>query len=139
MVRHTRTGSTLRPPSHRTPTRPHTSSTTPEITPPVPSDPPGVHPDTDPIASKWQRLASTDQQSPDFLPLLLSLTRGTGHSSTTRLRGDDAEITLGALDQVLLAHFLWRGNSEVVTYIILSSSFLVAVKSQTNVNVKPSV
>ena len=52
------------------------------------------------IASQWQRLASTDRRSPDFLPLFLSLTTETNRSSTTKLRGDDAKITLGALDEV---------------------------------------
>ena len=41
-----------------------------------------------------------DRQSPDFLPLLLSLTRGTDCSSTIKLRGDDAKATLGVLDEV---------------------------------------
>ena len=54
----------------------------------------------DPIASQWQRLASMDRQSPDFSSLLSSLITGTNRSSTTKLRGDDAKVTLDALDQV---------------------------------------
>ena len=42
-----------------------------------------------------------NRQSPDFLPWLLSLTRGTDCSSTMKLRGDDAKATLGALDEVV--------------------------------------
>ena len=59
-----------------------------------------VPPDVGPTVSQWQRLASTDRRSPDFLPLFLSLTTEASRSSTTKLRGDDAKITLGALDEV---------------------------------------
>lgn len=65
-----------------------------------PDNPQGVIPSVDPIALKWQQLASTDQQSPDFLPLLSFLTTGDNRSLTTRLRGNDARIALGALDEV---------------------------------------
>ena len=72
-----------------------------ETTPPRgPDKPQTLIPSVDPIASKWQQLASTDQQSPDFLPLLSSLTTGANRSLTIRLRGDDAKIALGALDEV---------------------------------------
>ena len=54
----------------------------------------------DPIASRWQQLASMDRQSPDFLPLLSSLTGGTNRSSTIELRGEDAKVTLSTLDEV---------------------------------------
>jgi len=59
-----------------------------------------VIPSVDPIASKWQQLASTDQQFPDFLPLLSFLIAGDNRSLTTRLRSNDAKIALGALDEV---------------------------------------
>jgi len=65
-----------------------------------PDDPQAVIPSVDPIASKWRILASTDPRSPDFLPLLSSLTAGDNLSLTTRLRDDDAKIALGALDEV---------------------------------------
>lgn len=67
--------------------------------PPILDDPSGVLPDTDQIAPKWQLLASIDRESPDFLPLLSSLAR-TDRYLTTKLRGDDAKITLCALDEV---------------------------------------
>ena len=66
----------------------------------IPHDLPQVLPTTDPIASEWQRLASMDRQSPDFLPLLLTLTAGGNQSPTTKLRGENARIVLSALDEV---------------------------------------
>lgn len=66
----------------------------------TPGEPPKGLPNTHPIASEWQRLASTDQHSPDFLPLLSSLTTGTAHRSTSKLRDESAKITLDALDEV---------------------------------------
>lgn len=65
----------------------------------IPNDPPKVTPDMNPITSRWQRLALMDRHSPDFLPLLLLLTTA-DRSLTTTLRGDDAKIALGALDEV---------------------------------------
>ena len=41
-----------------------------------------------------------NQQSPDFLPLLSTLIAGDNRSSTIKLRGDDAKIVLGAIDEV---------------------------------------
>ena len=64
------------------------------------NDSPEVLPSVHLTVSRWQQLTSMDQQSPDFLPLLLSLTTGANRSSTTALRGDDAKITLSALDEV---------------------------------------
>jgi hypothetical protein len=66
----------------------------------APNDPPEDPSDMNPIVSQWRRLASMDGRSQDFLPLLSSLITGTNRSSTTDLRGDDAKITLGALDDV---------------------------------------
>ena len=54
----------------------------------------------DPIASKWQGLASMDQHSPDFIPLLSSLIARAGHLSTMKLRDGSAKIALDALDKV---------------------------------------
>lgn len=54
----------------------------------------------DPIASQWRQLSLMDQGSPDFLPLLSCLIAGAGHLSTTELQGEDATITLDALDKV---------------------------------------
>ena len=56
-------------------------------------------PDPPIIPQLWQRLASMDQHSPNFLSLL-SLLMTADHSLTTSLRGDDAKATLGALDEV---------------------------------------
>ena len=54
----------------------------------------------EPIASKWQNLASMDQRSPDFLPLFSSLITGAGYLSTTKLLDGSAKITLDALGEV---------------------------------------
>ena len=54
----------------------------------------------DPIASKWQRLASTNQDSADFLPFLSSLITPAGRLSTTKVRSRNAEVALDALDKV---------------------------------------
>ena len=70
-----------------------TSSTTP-------NDPPEVLSTVDPIASEWQRLASMDRQSSDFLPLLSILTAKANQSSTINLRGENARIVLSALVEV---------------------------------------
>ena len=67
---------------------------------PTPDEPPETLPNMDPAASQWQQLALMDRQSPDFLPLLSLLITGTNRSSTIALRGDDAKIALGALDEV---------------------------------------
>jgi len=67
--------------------------------PPISDDPPDVHPVIDPITSQWKRLAAMGRESPDFLRLLPSLITGTNRSSTIKLRGDDAAIALGALDE----------------------------------------
>ena len=111
------------------------SSPTPNDSPEVlPSVLPSVHP----IVSRWQRLASMDRQSSDFLPLLLSLTTGANRSSTTALRDDDAKITLSTLDQV--SHpFFGRENGQVVTYIMPPASFLGTEKSRINAIMAPSM
>ena len=66
----------------------------------TPDDPPEILPIVDPVACQWQQLALADRQSPDFLPLLSLLTTGTNRSSTIALRGDNAKVVLGALDEV---------------------------------------
>ena len=53
-----------------------------------------------PIASNWQKLASMDQHSPGFLPLLSSLITGPGNIPTTELRDKSARAALDALDRV---------------------------------------
>jgi len=67
--------------------------------PATPDDPPEAL-IMDPIASEWQKLASMDRQSLDFLPLLSTLTAGGNQSPTTKLRGENARIVLNALDEV---------------------------------------
>lgn len=80
---------------------PALSLRSPETTSPRgPDNPLAVISTVDPIASKWQQLASMDRRSPDFPPLLSSLTTGDNRIPTTKLRGDDAKIALGALDEV---------------------------------------
>jgi len=79
-----------------------------------------------------------ERESPDFLPMLLSLTTGTGRSSTTNLRGDNAKVTLGALDEVGYPFAVAR-EWPVVIYVPPSTRFLRMVKSQTDTNVTPSV
>ena len=59
-----------------------------------------VAPILDPTALRWQRLASMDRQSPDFLPLLSDLTDAANQSLTTELRDESARIALGALVEV---------------------------------------
>lgn len=54
----------------------------------------------DPIASKWRGLASMEQDSPDFIPLLSSLITGDDHLPTTKLRDGSAKVALDALDKV---------------------------------------
>lgn len=65
------------------------------------------------IVSQWQWLAAMDRQSPDFLPLLSFLIAKDKRSLTAGLRGDDAGVTLGLIDEVspLLA-------MKAITYII---------------------
>ena len=62
----------------------------------TPEDPPALPP----IVSEWQRLVSMNSQSPDFLPLLSTLTTGVNRSSTIKLQDENARIVLGALDEV---------------------------------------
>ena len=68
--------------------------------PGTPNDSPEILPIVDPIASGWQRLASMDRHSPDFLPLLSILAAKDNQSSTIKLRGEDARIALSALVEV---------------------------------------
>ena len=97
-----------------------TSSPSPNDSPEVlPSVLPSVHP----IVSRWQQLASMDRQSSDFLLLLLSLTTGDNRSSTTALRGDDAKITLGALDEVGRPFFESREWPDGNLYYIIRQLF----------------
>ena len=91
----------------------------------------------DPIASQWQRLASMDRRSPDFLPLFSFLTTWANCSSTAKLRGDDAKITLGALDEVR-CHWLSERVGEWLG-IYPRCRLSGVVESQSNVNVMPSV
>jgi hypothetical protein len=86
------------------------------ISPPAPNDPSEDSPDMNPIVSQWQRLASMDGLSHEFLPLLSSLIIGTNRSSTTNLRGDDAKITLGALDDVSYSF-----STKTMTYVVPSA------------------
>ena len=71
------------------------------------------------IVPRWQQLASMDQQSPDFLPLLSSLTAEVNRSSTTMLNGDDARITLSVMDKVSPACAV-----KTITYITSSAQVL---------------
>ena len=91
----------------------------------------------DPIASKWKQLASMDRQSPGFLPLILFLIAGANRPLTIRLRGNDAKITLGALDEVSLPSVAAR-NGQVLTPVVLSTRFLGTVKSRSDMNAIPS-
>ena len=104
------------PPDPTSPTYDPDSGTTSS---PSSNDSPEVVPSVHPIVSWWQQLALMDRRSPDFLPLLLSLTTGANRSSTTALRGDDAKITLSALDEVGRPFFKareWPGGNQY--YII---------------------
>ena len=66
----------------------------------TPDGPPEIPPILDPIVSEWQRLASMDSRSPDFLSLLSTLTTGVNRSSTIKLQDENAKIVLSALDKV---------------------------------------
>jgi len=87
--------------------------------PAVPNDPPEVISDTSLIVSRWQRLASMDRQSPDFPPLLSSLTADGNRSSTTGLRGDNARVTLNMIDEVSSAF-----AGKATTYVTPSAQVL---------------
>jgi hypothetical protein len=69
-------------------------------------------PDASPILSQWRRLASMDQQSPDFIPLLLSLTSQDKRSPAIKLSRADAKATLDIMDQASLAC-----SVKAVTYV----------------------
>ena len=60
-----------------------------------------------------------DQQSPDFLPLLSSLTAKFNRSLTTKLLDDDARIVLSVMDEVSSAC-----AAKAITYIISSTQVL---------------
>ena len=77
-----------------------TSRSAEEALPHPPDDFPEAPGDNNPIVSQWRQLASTNTRSPDFRPLLLSLTSEVGRSLTTALCGDDAGDTLGIMDKV---------------------------------------
>ncbi|KAF9781287.1 kinase-like domain-containing protein [Thelephora terrestris] len=69
---------------------------------PVASDGPReVQSDLSPIVSLWRGLASMDRQSPEFLPLLSSLTVGDYKSLTIKLQHSDARDILTIMDEVL--------------------------------------
>ena len=72
-----------------------------------------------PAVPQWQQLASMDQQSPNFLPLLSSLTAEVNRPSTTKLCGDDARITLSIMDEVSSACV-----TKAITYITSSIQVL---------------
>ena len=67
---------------------------------PAPDTSPEVPPDMTPIFLQWQKLTSIGRESPDFLPLLSSLTAEVNRSSTVKLCGDDARIALSVTDEV---------------------------------------
>ena len=81
-----------------------------KILPAVPDDSPEDPPDV--IVAQWQRLASMDPQSPDFLPLLSSLTTDDDRSPTIKFCGDDARVTLGVIDEVSSAFVV-----KAMTYV----------------------
>ena len=58
-----------------------------------------------------------DQQSPDFLPLLSSLTTEVNRFLTTKLRDYDARIALSVMDKVSSAC-----ATRTIAYIIMSST-----------------
>jgi len=60
-----------------------------------------------------------DQQSPDFPPLLSSLTAEVNRSSTTKLHGDDARIALSVMDEVSSAC-----AAKAITYVTSSTQVL---------------
>jgi len=61
----------------------------------------------------WKHLASMDRQSPDFLPLLITLTAAANRPLMTTLRDDDARITLSAMDEVSYSF-----SVKAITYVV---------------------
>ena len=84
------------------------------------------------IVSEWQRLASIDKESPDFLSLLSTLMTDVDRPSTIKLQDENARIVLGILDEVGTSS-AWRSN-RMVTYTAFSASFSEMIESQTNTN-----
>ena len=92
----------------------------PEMIFPVASDDPREdQPDVNRIVSRWQDLASMDQQSPDFHPLLSSLTAGDHRSTTINLCGADARDTLSIMDEASLMFF-----AKAITHVAPSVQVL---------------
>ena len=82
-------------------------SHSPEMTSPVTSEDFRGPCNTDSIVSQWQHLASMGWQSPDFLPLLSSLTAKINRCPTIMLNDADAKAVLNIMDEVS-SMFLWR-------------------------------
>lgn len=93
----------------------------PGMTLPVaPDGSPEVLPDMIPVVPRWQRLASTDQESSDFLPLLLSLIAKEKRSLTAKLHGDDARVTLSVMDEVSSVFAM-----KIITHVTPSAQVLM--------------
>ena len=71
------------------------------------------------IVPRWQQLASMNPESPDFLPLLSSLTAEVNRSPATMLGDGDAWAVLSAMDKVSPAC-----AAQVMTYITSSAQVL---------------
>ena len=76
----------------------------------------GVSPTTDLIVSQWQQLASIDKNSPGFFPLLSELAARANRSKTVKLRGHNARVILGIMDDVSL-RFSEEDTAYVAPYI----------------------
>lgn len=70
----------------------------------------GVPPGESPVVPLWKRLASMDQHSLGFIPLLSSLTSEKNRSSTINLCEADAKATLNFMDQASFAVFVRAHN-----------------------------
>ena len=80
------------------------------ISPVISDDLHGVLSGASPIVSQWQRIVSMDQQSPNFLPLLSSLTTRDSRSSIVKLSRADAKVTLNIMDQASFPLFLCESH-----------------------------
>ena len=68
---------------------------------------------------QWQKLASMDRESPDFLPLLSSLTADEDRALTAKLSGDDARVVLDRMDEVSSVF-----SMKILTYVMPATQVL---------------
>jgi hypothetical protein len=65
------------------------------------------------VVSRWQQLASMDRHSPEFVPLLASLTTEENRSLTMGLCGANARDALSIMDEVSSTSFTVEATTHV--------------------------